>query len=118
MENTKRDFREHGPHGRFFRWAKEKMTGKDAFGIFYGEKGEDYPAEMREDFISLFDESKEAMNRIHCDREAYMEKWKEYTPDHDVFSDMKGHRPPFGFGGNGHAGHEESYGKERRFFGW
>lgn len=80
MENTKKNFRGHAAHGRFFEWMKNKMTGEDAFGIMYGEKGKDYPEEMKAEFAAIFEETKRTHAKLHEDRKAFMEKWKEYAP--------------------------------------
>lgn len=85
MDNTKKNFRGHACHGRFFEWAKEKMTGDDAFVIMYGEKGKEYPEEMKKEFTSLFDEMKAAHTKLYGDRKAFMEKWKEYAPEESGF---------------------------------
>ena len=108
MEHTKRNFKGHGAHGRFFRWAKEKMTGNDAFDIFYGEKGKEYPKEMRDEFAGLFNRMREIHDILHNDRKAFMDRWKEYMPEgHDCPEGGHFEGPPFGPGmdrcGGGHG---------------
>ena len=120
MENTKRNFKGHGPRHRFFHWAKAKMTGSDAFDIFYGEKGQEYPKEMKEEFVELFDRMKAMHEKLHGDRKAFMDKWKEYvSQDGDCREGGRfGEGHPFGAGmegcrGEGFHGHGHGHG----FFG-
>lgn len=138
MENAKRNFRGHGLRGRFFGWVKSKMTGEDAFGIMYGERGGECPKEMKEEFVVLFDQMKEAHTKLHEGRKAFMDKWNEYIPEdckhgHDHCHGGDGHfgehfgahfgghfggRPfdgrDFGFGGghcNGRGHHDHGFGR-------
>lgn len=87
MENTKMNFKGHDSHKRFFDWLKEKMTGEDAFDIMYGEKGKDYPAEMKKEFTELFNRKKEFHEKLHKEKKAFMNKWKEYAPEGHDWSD-------------------------------
>lgn len=120
MENTKGNCFGNGIHGRFFNWAKDKMTGEDAFGIVYGEKGKAYPEEMKKEFGALFDQAKEALCGLHDNRKAFMEKWKEYAPEEPGFPGHAhfGGGHPGGFGNEGFGGPGGFPGRRRGFFCW
>lgn len=121
MENTKRNFGEHGMRGRFFGWARSKMTGADAFGIMFGDKGKECPEEMQDEFVALFDRLEESHARLHADRGAFVEKWKEYMPEGRELpnDDRFGGAHPFGRGREACQGHGEGFhGRGRGFFGW
>ena len=107
------NFRGQGLRARLFNWAKNKMTGDEAFAIFYGEKGEDYPREMKDEFAQLFEEMKQAHEKLNNDRKTFMDKWKEYAPEQ--CGNPQGDR--FSHGGPcGEAEHFRGHG--RGFHGW
>lgn len=123
MENAKRDFRGHGAHRRFFGWAKDKMTGEEAFDILYGEKdaqGREYPEGMKKEFTELFAQMKEMHEKIHGDRKAFKEKWGEYMPEEREFPKEGGfgEQGPNGRHGEGFPGHRSGFpGGGHGFFG-
>ncbi|WP_295940370.1 hypothetical protein [uncultured Alistipes sp.] len=147
MEKMKKDFRGAGLRGRFMHWAKEKMTGEDAFGILFGEKAKELPEEMKKEFVELFDECMQVHRKLHDDRKAFMGKWKEYMPemggcpdgarfggghspehgsmDHagwgggfaEYCGEMPGCGDGFAGGPGGHGGHGGHFGPGRGFFG-
>lgn len=69
MENDMR-----GRHGR-------PMSGEEAFEAMYGSKAAEYPAEMKQEFIAVFDRAQEAMKSLHAKRKAFMDKWKDTIGD-------------------------------------
>lgn len=94
--------RGRGMKQRFFHWAAGKMTGEEAFGIFFGEKDKTYPEAMKKEFAELFDQSRETMKKVHEERKAFMEKWSEYTGKESFGGDPR-------FEGRGPGSGEEDF---------
>ena len=125
MKSAKGFFHNHGMKngmkGRLMHWAAGKMTGEDAFGIMFGEKGAEFPAEMKREFTEIFDRTKESMKRICDDRKSFMEKWEGTIGEECFPSGDEGchHGHPFGHGEAGHGGRGEGFpGGGRGFFGF
>ena len=63
---------------RFGEWKNHhKMTGEEAFHAMFGEKGKEYPEEMKEEFIQLYDGMREAFKNVHDNRKVFIGKWKD-----------------------------------------
>ena len=117
MHNEKSFFHDRGARKRFFHWAAGKMTGREAFGNFFGEKDKEYPEEMKKEFAQLFDRSREVMKLLQEERKAFHDKWEQYLEEECAFPD--GHHHDHHFGGPCADFPEREHGFHgRRGFGW
>lgn len=117
MENDKRN-----GYGR--------MSGEEAFEMMFGKRDTVYPEEMKQEFVGIYDRTKETMKNMHEERSSFMDKWKDRIGDGGRFPDgmrpgvfgmfgMFGHMGAPDFcGGHGFQGCCPHHGGKHGFFGW
>lgn len=55
------DESKNGKYGMDDFTGRSQMTGEEAFSVMYGRKGEEYPDDMKQEFLAFYDRIKELL---------------------------------------------------------